>query len=308
MNEHKRRPRHLDLFSGIGGFSLAAEKHGFETIAFSEIDPFASAVLASRWPHVPNFGDVRTVTRDKVGHVDLVTGGFPCQPFSCAGKRRGTDDPRFLWDQCVRVLGEIRPRFALFENVANLLLIDKGRTFNRVVADCTGIGYDLLWNVVPAASVGAPHLRERIWIVAHSMQGAKMGNGCTNKDERCNRKRRHTDVVQTGNAEQQQNEQGPSEQDSIAHTAEARQQACILQARKLEGEPSHGTHSYPDCTAWQEVPEAEFCSMDDGVSKRLAALGFGAAGNAIVPQVAEIFIEPIYRLITINPTIKSMLP
>jgi len=160
----------LDLFSGYGGFSLAFEAAGFDTIGFSEIDPYASALLAHRWPTVPNLGPVQSVTRDSVvsrcGTLPaVVTGGFPCQPHSAAGKRLASADERDLWDECARVLGDIRPRFALFENVAGLLTSESGAFLNRVLSDLAAIRYACLWQVVSAADVGAPHRRERVWLL-----------------------------------------------------------------------------------------------------------------------------------------------
>jgi DNA-cytosine methyltransferase len=160
----------LDLFSGYGGFSLAFEAAGFDTIGFSEIDPYASALLAHRWPTVPNLGPVQSVTRDSVfgrcGTLPaVVTGGFPCQPHSAAGKRLASADERDLWGECARVLGDIRPRVALFENVAGLLTSESGAFLNRVLSDLAAIRYACLWQVVSAADVGAPHRRERVWLL-----------------------------------------------------------------------------------------------------------------------------------------------
>jgi DNA (cytosine-5)-methyltransferase 1 len=166
MKEYDTRPTHLDLFSGIGGFALAAEWAGFRTVGFSEVDEYASKVLHRHWPLAPNYGDVRNVTGERVGAIDLVTAGFPCQPFSVAGDRRGDSDERFLWPECARVLSEIRPRFALFENVSGITTIDGGRTFNRILSDVSAVGYDCVWNHVPASAVGCLHRRERIWITA----------------------------------------------------------------------------------------------------------------------------------------------
>lgn len=170
---------HLDLFSGIGGFSLAFEREGFKTIGFSEIEPYACAVLRRHWPNVPNFGAVQNVTRNSVlercGCLPVVvTGGFPCQPHSLAGKRKAADDERDLWAECVRVLREIRPRFALFENVAGLLTsgfygedetLTAGLFFNRVLSYLAEIRYACLWQVISAADIGAPHRRDRVWLL-----------------------------------------------------------------------------------------------------------------------------------------------
>jgi DNA-cytosine methyltransferase len=142
----------------------------FRTIGFSEIDPYACAILSHRFPDVPNLGPVQHVTRDSVlatcGELPLVvTGGFPCQPHSAAGKRRASNDDRDLWPECWRVLRDLRPRFALFENVPGLLSSESGLFLNRVLSDLAEIGFACSWEVVSAADVAAPHRRERVWLL-----------------------------------------------------------------------------------------------------------------------------------------------
>ena len=155
--------RMLDLFSGIGGFSLAGEWAGFETAMFCEIDPFCRAVLAHHWPEVPIHDDIKTLTGDAVGSVDLITGGFPCQPFSVAGKRRGQEDDRHLWPEMARLIGECRPRWVLGENTPGII----GLALDDCLADLESLGYEAWPVVLPACGVGAWHRRERVWIVAH---------------------------------------------------------------------------------------------------------------------------------------------
>ena len=162
----------LDLFSGIGGFALGLEAAGFETAAFCEIDPYAQKVLKKNWPGVPIYDDVRRITADRlvsdgVG-VDVITGGFPCQDISVAGNQKGIDAERSgLWSECSRLLGDIRPRYAIFENVTNLLTGDGGDWFKRVLWDISKVGYDAEWHCIPASAVGAYHHRDRVWIVAY---------------------------------------------------------------------------------------------------------------------------------------------
>ena len=162
----------LDLFSGIGGFALGLEVAGFETAAFCEIDPYAQKVLKKNWPGVPIYDDVRRITADRlvsdgVG-VDVITGGFPCQDISTAGRQAGIDGERSgLWSECSRLLGDIRPRYAIFENVTNLLTGDGGDWFKRVLWDISSVGYDAEWHCIPASAVGAYHHRDRVWIVAY---------------------------------------------------------------------------------------------------------------------------------------------
>ena len=162
----------LDLFSGIGGFALGLEAAGFETVAFCEIDPYAQKVLKKKWPGVPIYEDVRRITADRLVsdgiRVDVITGGFPCQDISTAGRQAGIDGERSgLWAECARLLGEIRPSYAIFENVTNLLNGDGGDWFKRVLWDISSVGYDAEWHCIPASAIGAHHHRDRVWIVAY---------------------------------------------------------------------------------------------------------------------------------------------
>ncbi len=165
--------RHLDLFSGIGGFALACtwvwgEK--YENVGHSEIEPYPCKVYHRHFPESECLGDI-TKIKWREGQADLITGGFPCQPHSVAGKRKGSEDERDLWAECVRALRGVRPRYAVFENVPGLLTSDRGRFFNRVLRDIHESGYDAEWQIVSAQEVGAPHKRERIWIVAYPAGG-----------------------------------------------------------------------------------------------------------------------------------------
>ena len=161
--------RVLDLFSGIGGFSLGLERTGgFRTVAFCEIDPFCRRVLAKHWPEVPCYDDVQTLTAERLTadgvDADVICGGFPCQDISVAGRGAGIAGERSgLWREYARLIGEIRPRFALVENVAALL----GRGLGDVLGDLAALGYDAEWHCIPASYVGAPHIRDRIWIVGY---------------------------------------------------------------------------------------------------------------------------------------------
>lgn len=155
------------LFAGIGGFDLAAESLGWSTAWVSEIDPFASAVLAHHFPDAPNLGDITLIDWSTVERPDIICGGFPCQPHSLAGKRQASADTRDLWSECIRCLRELRPRYAVFENVRGLLTSESGTFFNRVLRDLAESGYDAEWRVLSASECGAPHQRSRIFIVAY---------------------------------------------------------------------------------------------------------------------------------------------
>ena len=162
--------RVLDLFSGIGGFSLGLERTGgFKTVAFCEIEPFCQRVLAKHWPGVPIYDDIRELTAERLladGIVpDVLCGGFPCQDISSAGNKVGIGGARSgLWAEYSRLIGEIRPRYVIVENVAALL----GRGLDRVLGDLAAFGFDAEWHCIPAAAVGAPHRRDRIWIVGNA--------------------------------------------------------------------------------------------------------------------------------------------
>jgi DNA (cytosine-5)-methyltransferase 1 len=164
--------RVLDCFAGIGGFSLGLERAGFETVAFCEIEPYCQKVLAKHWPEVPIYDDIRRVTADRLIRdgirPDVITGGFPCQDLSAAGKQAGIDGERSgLWAELARLLREIRPRYAVFENVPNLLNGDGGNWFKRILWDIWQVGYDAEWHCVPASYIGAPHRRDRVWLLAY---------------------------------------------------------------------------------------------------------------------------------------------
>jgi DNA (cytosine-5)-methyltransferase 1 len=155
---------HLDLFSGIGGFALAAQMvGGIKTVGFCEIDPWAQRVLAKNFPTVPICEDVKQLDPKNYGTIDLITGGYPCQPFSAAGERRGEEDARHLWPEMRRIIEAARPRWVLAENVAGHISMG----LDEVLADLDAIGYAATATVIPACAVGAIHRRDRVWITAH---------------------------------------------------------------------------------------------------------------------------------------------
>lgn len=152
------------LFSGIGGLDLGLERAGMRVIWQSEIDPYASRVLAKHWPDVPNLGDVTRIDWSAVERPDLICGGYPCQPFSYAGNRNGHHDDRHLWPYMRDAIRVLRPRFVLAENVAGHLSLG----LDTVLADLAALGFDAEWSTVSACSLGAPHMRRRMFILAHA--------------------------------------------------------------------------------------------------------------------------------------------
>ncbi len=199
--------KHLDLFSGIAGFTLAASRvwgEVYKCVGFVENDKFCQELLKRRFPNVPIWGDIRTFAtdselrrcegaeipegekREKIhlpsGSIDLITGGFPCQPFSAAGKQGGTKDDRHLWPEMYRVIRHFVPRWVIAENVKGLLAIEDGLVFDEVLSDLEKIGYEVEAYIIPACAVGAPHRRDRVWIVAYLKCGGR-GEGAGDRME-----------------------------------------------------------------------------------------------------------------------------
>lgn len=159
---------HASLFSGIGGFDLAAEWAGWTNVFNCEIDPFCRRVLAYHFPNAIQYEDIKTTDfRPLRGGVDVLTGGFPCQPFSLAGKRKGTDDNRYLWPEMLRAIRELAPRWVVGENVFGIVNWSDGLVFEQVCADLEAEGYEVQPFIIPACAVDAPHRRDRVWFVAH---------------------------------------------------------------------------------------------------------------------------------------------
>jgi len=157
------------LFAGIGGFDYGLESTGgFRTAWQVEINPFCNQILAKHWPNVKRYQDVKEINPEQLEKVDLICGGFPCQPASNAGRRKGTDDDRWLWPEFIRIVRAVRPTWVLAENVPGLFSVNSGRAFGEVVGDLAALGYSVQWDCIPAAAVGAPHIRDRVWIVAHA--------------------------------------------------------------------------------------------------------------------------------------------
>ena len=168
-----RKLKVLDLFSGIGGFSLGLERTGFfETVAFCEQDKYCQEVLQKHWKGVKIYDDIKKLEgkeiQDRHGRIDICTGGVPCQPFSVAGKQNGTNDDRYLWPDMFRIIEQLEPTFVIIENVKGLINIQEGMVFETVCSDLESEGFEVQAFVIPAAGVGAPHKRERVWIVGYS--------------------------------------------------------------------------------------------------------------------------------------------
>jgi DNA (cytosine-5)-methyltransferase 1 len=160
------------LFSGIGGIDLGLERAGMQVVWQVEKDPYCQKVLKKHWPEVPCYGDIKEIDFTTLPAVDLICGGFPCQPVSCAGKRQGDKDERWLWPEFYRAICEASPRWVLVENVPGLLSVSDGLLFGGLLGDLARSGYDAEWDLLPAAAFGAPHLRFRLFLVAHAGSGS----------------------------------------------------------------------------------------------------------------------------------------
>ena len=253
--------RALDLFSGIGGIALAAEWAGIETAAFCEIEPYCRRVLARHWPGVPIYEDVRELTRESLerdgvmndGAIDLICGGYPCQPFSTAGKRRGKADDRHLWPEMFRLIRELRPAWVVGENVAGHVSLG----LDDVLSDLESEGYTCRAFLIPAAGVGAPHKRERVFIVAHA-DGFGWDDGCNYREERQIRSEPERTVLQSGSRRQSPKrrcgacENGISNRnESMAHTSRQLPHGG-RNAWRGRGEPPDGGEDVADAKSKQD--------------------------------------------------------
>jgi DNA (cytosine-5)-methyltransferase 1 len=293
------------LFSGIGGLDLGLERAGMKVIWQSEIDPYCNKVLKKHWPEVPNHGNIKDINWETVERPNVICGGYPCQPFSTAGKRRGTDDPRHLWPWVRTAISELRPDYAILENVRGHLSMGG----IQVIGELAQIGYDAEWRVVSAAGLGAPHRRDRLIIVAYPAE--LFSNGSNNyagvslepkkiselgDDSRSTRMADTYDTrSRTPNSELEQ-QGAPSKQErqtvvawngvsrrstDMANTDGRRQQERYEEKRRLPVFSQVSTGKYD--SQWEVEPDVG--RVANGVPSRVDRLR--GLGNAVVPQVAE---------------------
>ena len=334
--------KHGSLFSGIGGFDLAAEWMGWENIFHCEWNPFGQKVLKHYWPNSISYNDItKTDFTIHRGQIDIITGGFPCQPYSMAGKRKGKDDERHLWPEMLRAIREIQPRWIVGENVLGLVNWSGGLVFEEVQADLEAEGYEVQPYVLPAAAVNAPHRRDRVWFVAYAKlyanglrtkRGMDLGgkllerpkweektNGFNNisKNERPTPHPNCNGLDQcNGNDEEQPGEGGEyalSNADTGNEYGDAADTENIGRTDALEnGELERGRfgQSYKRGT-WDTFPsQSPICSRNDGLPSRLDGITFSkwrnesikAAGNAIVPQVVLQILKSIEQYDTATKT------
>ena len=277
----------LDLFSGIGGFSLALESTGhFETVAFVEKDEFCQKVLAKNFKGISIEGDIRNVKGNRY-ETDVITGGFPCQPFSVAGKRKGTDDDRYLWDETIRVIRECKPRWFIGENVEGIINIQDGMVLRQVQNDLEEEGFEVRCLIVPASSKGAWHHRKRVWILANSNSRVR-GRGRAVEQGRANK------VWGFCAAKEEQPEcnirseavgcNAVLRKEDVSNTKHERFSQGMQSKTTSNGNRQRESKSKE--TWWQT--QSRVCGVPNGVSYELdknRAKRVKALGNSIVPQI-----------------------
>jgi DNA (cytosine-5)-methyltransferase 1 len=279
---------HLDLFSGIGGFTLAAKWNGYRTVGFCDNEPYAQAVLKKHWPEVPCHKDIREVRGELYAGVTILTGGFPCQPFSVAGKQRGKDDNRYLWPEMLRVIQEAKPTWIIGENVAGIVNL----ALDQVCADLEGQGYEVEPIIVPACAVDAPHRRDRVWIVGHSkldgLTASKTSGGLLDQSEE-----------QRGKVKEWESSGASCTSSDVADSVSERGCSGNSEREYAEdaGQSSRDSRDNSRGVAtW--LAEPSICRVANGVPNRSHRLK--GLGNAIVPQVASEIIRCINKIMEDN--------
>ena len=295
---------HLSLFTGIGGLDLAAEWAGFRTVGQCEWADYPTKVLEKHWPDVPRWRDIRTLAKESFHErtglrtVDIVSGGFPCQPFSVAGKRRGKEDDRYLWPEMLRVIEELQPRWVVGENVAGIVTM----ALDQVLSDLESRGYACGAFVIPACAVDAPHRRDRVAIVAYrqSERRGKTGNGIGGSPQRA--ARGGTDVADANSVPLRDNGQDRGEASGEVHqTGDAGGNGGRLapdpNRDRLEEQGPQGAGERPGVPAtgvcwWPAEPDVG--RVAHGVPHRVDRLR--CLGNAVVPQQFYPIFEAIAKL------------
>lgn len=259
------------LFSGIGGFDLGFERAGFDIAWQVEFDPFCQSILKKHWPNAKLYSDIREVKTDELQRVDVLCGGFPCQPVSVSGKRKGREDERWLWPEFARIVRGLRPRYVVVENVPGLLTVDGGRLFGAILSDLAACGYDAEWQVLSAAALGAWHRRDRLFIVAYPNCEYRAAL----RPQVCSQERAAMGVA------------GSRESTSARVVPDSDCQR-LAQREVFGGDAQQKLAAFArDCSTGTGIwaVESRVCRVADGVSNRVDRLK--ALGNAVVPQVAE---------------------
>ena len=280
--------RHGSLFSGIGGFDLAAEWCGWENVFHCEWNTFGQKVLKHHFPKSISYNDItKTDFTIHRGDIDILSGGFPCQPYSTAGKRLGKEDERHLWPEMLRAIREIQPSWVVGENVRGLTNWNGGLVFDEVQSDLEAEGYEVLPFLLPACAVNAPHRRDRIWFIAYSnLYGSNKCNG----NNEVNASKGRIDAL--SNIDKSISDGNAPDTNSTDNKAQS--QKGIL-GEKNKRQSTRGLIDGYTRTQWNDFPtQSPVCGGDDGLPKELDGIAFSkwrnesikAYGNAIVPQVA----------------------
>jgi DNA (cytosine-5)-methyltransferase 1 len=296
---------HGSLFSGIGGFDLAAEWIGWNNIFHCEWNPFGQRVLAHHFPNSKSYNDItKTDFSIHAGEIDVLTGGFPCQPYSQAGKRLGKADERHLFPNMLRCIKEVKPRWVIGENVRGLVNWNEGMVFNEVYDDLEREGYEVQSFLIPAASVNAPHQRQRIWFVAYCNNEKRFRQNNNNREWDIEKQKSYDrnklrnnigSIIESGNV-------ANSKCIRLQHSSKTRQisgEETNAKRKGSESTLSFKTNDNGYKSKWENFPtQSPVCGGDDGLPRELDNITFPkwrkesikAYGNAIVPQVAyEIF-------------------
>ena len=270
MKSHFKKLRHLDLFSGIGGFSLGLEATGgFETVAFCDIEEYPRKVLEKHWPHVKQYTDIKELTYDKLKSdglvsntekIDIITGGYPCQPFSVAGRKKGEKDPRHLWPEYFRLVQELQPTWVIGENVSGHIKLG----LDTVLKNLESEGYSARTFSISASSVGANHQRERVWIVAHSKHNSDQQQVSRSDGEEKKISREHR--------KEDSQSRKPSRTNSIWQQNNRHETAeNVRQSSRSE-----------EASGWWNI-EPNVGRVAHGVSNRVHRLK--SLGNSLIPQI-----------------------
>jgi DNA (cytosine-5)-methyltransferase 1 len=256
----------LDLFSGIGGFSLGLERAGMETVAFCEIEEYPGKVLNKHWPDVPIYNDIKTLTKERLNEdgikdIELICGGFPCQPFSTAGNQLAEEDHRHLWPEMLRVITELKPNWVIGENVPGII----GLGLDSVLASLEAEGYSTRTFIIPACAVNAPHRRDRVWIVGNAKDVHSNG-GNDNKRKSAGQKSKF----------------GSSGGETFFSDSKRGEREMGREAGRTRGE----WESFPWDGSWTDEVKPVLDRANDGLPNRLDRLK--GLGNAVVPQIPEL--------------------